>query len=117
MINLKYSGISKEDIEGLSVDEIYRRMNNNLALNDQDFQARCHDVVHTSQTHAGEPIDLRAPKAQYKMLKARLMEADSIANRRASDFSQPVISKPTIYNTGSLHLSQPLQNAEAAIFQ
>ena len=33
-INLKYSGLTQEEIEGLSVDEIYSRMANNLARND-----------------------------------------------------------------------------------
>ena len=33
-INLQYSGLTREEIAGLSVDEIYSRMANNLARND-----------------------------------------------------------------------------------
>ena len=33
-VNLQYSGLTQEEIAGLSVDEIYSRMANNLARND-----------------------------------------------------------------------------------
>ena len=44
-INLSYSGLTKEEIQGLSVDEIYSRMARNLVIHHQNFEQRCHEVA------------------------------------------------------------------------
>ena len=40
--DLPYSGLTKEELQELSVDEIYQKMSNNLRQkNNMDFEARC----------------------------------------------------------------------------
>ena len=58
-----------------------------------------------NSTQNETPIDLRAPKAQYRLLKARLMESDNIANRRVSDITAPSLNMPSMYNSSSINMS------------
>ena len=88
-INLSYSGITKEEIQGLSVDEIYSRMAKNLVFHHQNFEQRCHEVANQEPQPQEAPIDLTEPKAKFQILKAKLMESTSIGERKLSEISMP----------------------------
>ena len=64
-INLSYSGLTKEELQGLSVDEIYSRMAKNLVRHHQNFEQRCHEVANSEPQALEAPIDLTAPKAKF----------------------------------------------------
>lgn len=52
MFDLPYSGITRQEVEDLSVEDIYNKMHRNLnAKNKIGFEHRCNNMFHPEKYH------------------------------------------------------------------